>query len=130
MVYVGRNVYTSWFWKPENIPKLGGHGVIVEMGKSYFPGKSKFHKGRRFGDGTWYDDEKLAFDMTPRGSLDVVIKQVASNRSRDVLLPIIDEHCLPIISLRNTYNLKMLTISLSTIQKILLIRKAGHIPKR
>ena len=33
--------------------------------------------------------------MTPRGSLDVLIKQVASNRSRDVLLLIIDEHCLP-----------------------------------
>ena len=94
MVYVGRNVYTSWFWKPENIPKLGGHGVIVEMGESYFPGKSKFHKGRRFGDGTWYDDEKWAFGMTPRGSLDLVIKQVASSRCRDILLPIIDEHCL------------------------------------
>ena len=91
----GRNVCTSWFWKPENTPKLGGYGVIVEMDESYFPGKPKFHKGRRLGDGTWYDDEKWAFGMTPRGSLDVVIKQVASNRSRDVLLPIIDEHCLP-----------------------------------
>ena len=68
--------------------------LLWRWARSYFPGKSKFHKGRRFGDGTWYDDEKWAFGMTPRGSLDLVIKQVASSRCRDILLPIIDEHCL------------------------------------
>ena len=44
---------TSWFWKPENTPKLGGYGVIVEMDKSYFPGKPKFHKGRCLGEEVW-----------------------------------------------------------------------------
>ena len=90
-----RNVCTTWFWKPENTPKLGGYGVIVEMDESYFPGKPKFNKGRSLGDATWYDDEKWGFGLTPRGSLDVVIIQVPSNRSRKTLLPLIDKHCLP-----------------------------------
>ena len=90
-----RNVCTTWFWKPENTPKLGGYGVIVEMDESYFPGKPKFNKGRTIANATWYDDEKWGFGMTQRGSLDAVIMQVPSNRSRKTLLPIIDQHCLP-----------------------------------
>ena len=90
-----RDTCTQWFWKPENTPKLGGYGVIVEMDESYFPGKPKFNRGRRLGEATWYDDEKWAFGMTSRDSLDAIIKQVPSNRSRKSLLPIIDTHCLP-----------------------------------
>ena len=54
-----RDTCTRWFWKPENTPKLGGYGVIVEMDESYFPGKPKFNRGRRLGEATWYDDEKM-----------------------------------------------------------------------
>ena len=32
--------------------------------------------------------------MTQRGSLDAIIEQVPSNRSRATLLPIVDRHCL------------------------------------
>ena len=38
-------------WIRKNPPKLGGFGVIVEMGESYFAGAPKFGKGRRFGEG-------------------------------------------------------------------------------
>ena len=69
--------------------------MIVEMDESYFLGKPKFNKGRQLGEATWYDDEKWGFGLTPRGSLDVVIIQVPSNRSRKTLLPLIDKHCLP-----------------------------------
>ena len=79
-----RDTCTRWFWKPENTPKLGGYGVIVEMDESYFPGKPKFNRGRRLGEATWYDDEKWGFGLTARGSLDAIIKQIPSNRSRSV----------------------------------------------
>ena len=92
-----RNVCTDWFWKTENTPKLGGFGKIVEMDESYFAGKPKFNRGRLLGENpknTWKDDEKWGFGMTERGSLDGIIIQVPSNRSRRSLLPIIEKHCL------------------------------------
>ena len=33
-----REVFTDWFWKPGNTPKLGGFGKIVEKDENYFPG--------------------------------------------------------------------------------------------
>ena len=90
-----REVCTNWFWKPENTPKLGGFGKIVEMDESFFPGKPKYNNGRRLGDDVYEDDEKWGFGLTERGSLDVIILQVPSNRARKHLIPIIDQHCLP-----------------------------------
>ena len=89
-----REVCTTWFWNPENTPKLGGYGKIVEMDESFFPGQPKYNKGRRLGEGAWEDDQKWAFGLTERGNLDVIIVQVPSNRSRAVLMPIIDKHCM------------------------------------
>ena len=89
-----REVCTEWFWKEENTPKLGGFGKIVEMDESYFPGMPKYNKGRRLGEHAWEENEKWGFGLVERGSLDAIIVQVPSNRSRDVLLPIIDKHCL------------------------------------
>ena len=89
-----REVCTDWFWKAENTPKLGGFGKIVEMDESFFPGVPKYNKGRRLGENAWKDDEKWGFGLVERGSLDSIIVQVPFNRSREVLIPIIDQHCL------------------------------------
>ena len=70
--------------------KLNG---IIEMDESYFPGKPKYNRGRRLGDGAWEYDDKWMFGMAERGSLDAVAVQVPSNRSRLSLLPIIDDNC-------------------------------------
>ena len=78
-----------------NTPKLDRFGKIVEFDESFFPGHSKFNRGRRLGEEAWEDDKKWVFGMTERGSLDAVAIQVPSNRSRKVLLPILKEHCLP-----------------------------------
>ena len=86
-----REICTEWFWKPHNTPKLGGFGHIVEMDESYFPGKPRV---RRLGEHSWEDADKWGFGMTQRGSLDAIIEQVPSNRSRATLLPIVDRHCL------------------------------------
>ena len=47
-----REVITEWFWDPINTPKLGCFGKIniVEMDKSYMPGKLKFNRGRFLGE--------------------------------------------------------------------------------
>ena len=92
-----REVVNEWFWDPQNTPKLGGFGKIVEMDECYFPGKPKFNCGRRLGnskDSCWEDDKKWVNAMTERGSLDAVAVQVPSCRSRKVLLPHIEQHCL------------------------------------
>ena len=89
-----RNVCTSWIWNPEHTPKLGGYGKIVEMDESFFPGAPKFNRGRRLGT-SWDDNEKWTFGLTERESLDCILKQVPSNRSRKSLLPIITQHILP-----------------------------------
>ena len=89
-----REVCTDWFWKVEHTPKLGGFGKIVEMDESFFPGVAKYNKGRRLGEDAWEDDKKWGFGLIERGSLDAIIVQVPSNRSRKVLIPIIDKHCL------------------------------------
>ena len=39
-----REVCTDWFWDPNNTPKLGGYGKIVEMDESYFAGNPKYNK--------------------------------------------------------------------------------------
>ena len=65
------------------------------MDKSHFPGIPKFNRGRRLGGVAWEDDEKWLFAMTERDSLDAIAIQVPSNRSRKVLLPIVNKHCLP-----------------------------------
>ena len=88
-----RNICNTWIWDPRNLPKLGGFGVIVEMDESYFPGQPKFNRGRRLGT-TWEEDDKWVFGLTARESLDCIIVQVPSNRSRKSLLPIINKHCL------------------------------------
>ena len=90
-----RQVCTEWFWDSNNTPKLGGYGKIVEMDESFFPGCPKFNRGRRLGEDSWEDDEKWIFALTERGSLDAIAIQVPSNRSRKVLLPHINHHCLP-----------------------------------
>ena len=62
--------------------------------KVFFSGHPKFNRGRRFGEGSWQDDEKWVFVMTERGTLDAVALQVPSNRSILSLIPHINEHCL------------------------------------
>ena len=94
MVPFCREVWTDWFWKPENTPKLGGFENIKEMDESYFPGMPKYNKGRRLGEEAWKDGEKWGFGLVERRSLDAVIEQVPSNRARKDLVPIIDKHCL------------------------------------
>ena len=47
---------TEWFWDPQNTPKLGGYGKIVEFDESCFPGRPKHNRGRRLGEDAW-DDE-------------------------------------------------------------------------
>ena len=89
-----REVCTEWFWKPDNTPKLGGFGQIVEMDESFFPGQPKYNRGRRLGEDSWNDGEKWGFGLVQRGCLDAIIEQVPSNRSRATLIPTIDRHCL------------------------------------
>ena len=50
--------------------------------------RQKYNRGRRLGT-TWEDDDKWVFGLTERGSLDCVLKQVPSARTRKILLPII-----------------------------------------
>ena len=88
-----REVVTEWYWDPQNTPKLGGYGKIVEFDESFFPGKPKYNRGRRLGEDAWDDDDKWVFGMTERGTLDAVAIQVPSNRSRKDLLPYIDQYC-------------------------------------
>ena len=64
------------------------------MDESFFPGAPKFNRGRRLGT-SWEDNEKWTFGLTERGSLDCILKQVPSFRSRKSLLPLINEHTLP-----------------------------------
>ena len=59
-----REICTTWFWKPENTPKLGGFGKIVEMDKSFFPGMAKYNKGRRLGEDARDDDKKWGFGLS------------------------------------------------------------------
>ena len=88
-----RRVCTSWIWDERNIPKLGGFGKIVEFDESYFPGAPKYNKGRRLGT-NWDDDDKWVFGLTERDNLNCVLVQIPSNRKREQLLPIINQHCL------------------------------------
>ena len=81
------------FGTKKKYPKLGGFGKVVEMDESFFAGAPKFNRGRRLGT-SWEDDEKWVFGLVQRDSLNCVLKQVPSNRSRKTLLPIINKHCL------------------------------------
>jgi len=75
-----REVCNTWFWDPENTPKLGGFGTIVEMDETYLPGQPKYHRGRRLGT-TWKSEDKWALGLTQCGSLDAIVKQVPANRA-------------------------------------------------
>ena len=86
-----RNICNNWIWDPRNLPKLGGFGVIVKMDELYFPRQPKFNRGRRLGT-TWKEDGNWVFGLTARESLDCIIIQVPSNRSRKTLLLIINKH--------------------------------------
>ena len=91
-----RELCTEWFFDAKNTPKLGGFGRIVEMDESYFPGKPKYNRGRRLGESestTWGPDDKWVFGLTERGTLDAIAVQVPPNRTRAMLLPIINRHC-------------------------------------
>ena len=88
-----RRICNDWVRNPINKPKLGGFGKVVEMDESYFPGKPKYNRGRRLGT-TWTESQKWAFALVERGSLDCVIEQVDSGRSRQTLLPIINANCM------------------------------------
>ena len=88
-----REVCNSWFWNPENTPKLGGFGTIVEMDETYLPGQPKYNRGRRLGT-TWKPEDKWALGLVQRGSLDAIVKQVPANRARTHLVPIIEAHTL------------------------------------
>ena len=87
-----RSICNSWIWNPINTPKLGGFGKIVEMDESYFPGQSKYKRGRNLGT-SWETDEKWVFGLTERDSLDCILTQVPSSRTRKNLIPIINKHC-------------------------------------
>ena len=70
-----REVVTEQVWDSQNTPKLGSFGKIVEMDESYFPGKPKFHRGRRLeedSESSWEDNKKWVFAMTERDMLDAV----------------------------------------------------------
>ena len=56
------------------------------MDESYFPGQPKYNRGRRRGT-NWKDDEKWAFALLQWDSLDCIVEQVHSSRSRKTLLP-------------------------------------------
>ena len=43
-------VCTEWINNPDNMPKIGGYGKIVEFDESFFPGKPKYNRGRRLGE--------------------------------------------------------------------------------
>ena len=86
-------VCTNWIWDPKHTPKLGGFGKVVEMDESYFPGASKYNRGRRLGT-SWEEDDKWVFGLVERGSLDCILQQVPPNRTRKMLIPIINQHCL------------------------------------
>ena len=86
-----REVCGKWIWA--NKPKLGGFGQIVEMDESHFAGAPKYGRGRKLGEDPWKDWHKWVFGLTNRGSLDCVLKSVDKSRSRDVLLPLINENC-------------------------------------
>ena len=86
-------ICNEWFWDPRNTPKLGGFGTIVEMDESYFAGKPKYQRGRRLGEKSWEDDQKWAFGLVQRTSMDAIIVQVPSKRSRNDLIPIIENNC-------------------------------------
>ena len=69
----------------------------MEKDECYFPGKPELNRGCQFGEAdksSWEDDQKWVYAMTERGSLDAVGVQAPSCRSRKVLIPQIDEHCL------------------------------------
>ena len=74
-------------------PTLGGYRKIVEMDESFFPGAPKFNRGRRLGT-SWDDEDKWMFGLTESGSLDCILKQVPSSRSRKSFLPIINQYTL------------------------------------
>ena len=86
-----REVCETWIWR--NKPKLGGFGKIVEMDESHFAGTSKYGKGRRNGEDPWKGLNKWVFGLTERGSLDCILKSVHSSRSREVVLPLINDNC-------------------------------------
>ena len=88
-----REICNEWFWDPRNTPKLGGFGTIVEMDESYFAGKPKYQRGRRLGEKSWEDDQKWAFGLVQRNSMDAIIVQVPSKRSRNDLIPTIENNC-------------------------------------
>ena len=88
-----RSVCNSWIWDAKHTPKLGGYGTIVEMDESFFPGAPKYNRGRRLGT-TWEPDDKWVFGLVQRESLNCILKQVPSNRTRKTLLPIIEQHCI------------------------------------
>ena len=52
------------------------------MDESIFPVHPKYNTGGHLGEKSQEDDEKWAVGMAQRGSLDAVIEQVPSNRSR------------------------------------------------
>ena len=68
-------------WNENNIPKFGGFGKVVEMDESYFAGAPKYNRGRRLCTSR-EDEEKWVFGLVQRDSLNCVLKQVPSNRSR------------------------------------------------
>ena len=88
-----RHICNSWIWDKKNTPKLGGFGKVVEMDESFFPGAPKYNRGRRLGT-TWEEDDKWVFGLVQRDSLDCILKQVPSNRNRQMLVPIIEHHCM------------------------------------
>ena len=49
-------IWNKCIQNPENSPKLGGFGKVVEMEESYFLGQPKYVRGRGLGT-SWEDDE-------------------------------------------------------------------------
>ena len=86
-----------WFWictRTTGGKKCNRGKKSIRNGTN--PGKPKYNRGRRLGESestTWGPDDKWVFGLTERGTLDAIAVQVPPNRTRAMLLPIINRHC-------------------------------------
>ena len=87
------------WWMENKSEKLGGPGVIVEIDESYMAGRQKNGKGRKLGQNendencTWL--HPWALGALERGTLRCFLQRIYGPRSRENLLPILQQWILP-----------------------------------